>query len=1762
MLASWFRAGPVALLLAALLLLAGLTAPAHAQIFPDQTGSQLINSLQSSYTPSQTLGYDVARDEMYRYLDTRDGVLIGRYGGYSVDIPTGQDPSSTAYQNGSGISAEHVFPQSQGAGNEPAKSDMHNLFPVKQTINSARSNSPFDEITDTDSDTWYIEATSQSSTPSTNISGYSERDGSDGSLGPRFEPRESHKGNTARAMFYFITIYETEANQAFFDAQKDVLLQWHQDDPVDANEEDLTNWIQTKQGTANPFVLDPTLASRAFGTASRSPTVSLTASSQSVSEGDGSATLTAQISNPDGNAVAVDVAFDAGNSTATTADLGSYATQTITFGSGATSGDTQTVTVTLTDDTDTEITETATFTLQNLQTSGSAVLSSPQQTEVSITDNDGGSGASRLIISQYVDTDSGTEPKGIELWNVSGAAIDFSVDNLTVNRYANGGTSPTQEFSLTTGTLADGDVMVIGGGVLSTYMTNNAASVSFYNDSFSHNGNDALEVVLGGQTEDVLGTVGSDPGTAWTGSGVSTADQTLQLLGGITSGTTTGFTDPSTRFETVSTTPSTGGAELSGFGVAPGSACPAPSAQPTALSLSAQSSSQINGSFTASSADAYLVARSPSASLSAVPADGTTYAAGDGLGTGTVVQVGTSTSFSDTGLSENTTYTYFVFAASTTSCASGGPTYLTAGELTGSATTDSPPSVAGLPFTEPFDDATQYTITQGADATDGNDNYFTRTDGANINKSYSGSSGSFFAGQDIDDPQVIGSVPGQLTWTGIDISGATGLEFTGLFGEVLDGSGDIDDDDFLRVEYRVDGGAWTDLIAFQNDGSQFNTSFLEDTDFDGVGDGTSITSSAGTMVAFTKSIPDTGTNLDLRFTASVDSGDEDFAIDDFEVTGAASGPIVQFATTSQAASEGDGSTGLTLELISPDGNAIDVDVAFDGGSSTADGSDIGSFTSQTVTFDASASSGATKIVSVPLTDDTATEGDETARFVLQNLQTTGGAQIGSAGALDLTITDNEAASPIIITEIMPNPSDVGDSAGEYVEVYNPTSSAIDIGGWTLRDDGSNSETLSGSILVPAEGYAVLCKDTTPANNGGIPCDGGFGQAIANSGDEVILEDGSGSEVDRVAYTGTWPFGTGTAMVFTGSASEDNSQEANWTQAASRQPGFDIAAGTDTGSPGARNVQSGFPEAYAAQINGSGAGWRMLSVPVTDAVVGDLASQNAVQGVTGSFPEAPPNVYVSYDGPGTDEGSQYWTPATDVTTALDNGRGFIWYLYDQNDNNGSVALPFTLTHAGPAPLDDVTVSVPADEAWHLLGNPYPFAIPVNALDLTGYQVNVQVYDPAAPGYTSKSGTDLIAPQQGFFVQRKSIGSGTDNLTFESDARTTATTPLLNATLPPAKPLRSLVLQMEARSAGGAIVGRDEATVRPHAEGTLGWDRRDASKLLPLDAPYASLALEGPGIDGPDAMAIRSLPEVLDQDVEIPIRIEAAGLEDAETVTFRWPVLPDGWGAELIDREGETVRLRKTSAYSVAAASVLPADALRGTSGNVSARSETMRSQMGPLRPTVRAKAQSSDTAPRFVLRLTPEPLPVELTAFEATQQADGITLTWQTASEQNNAGFEVQRQSAESGAWEALRFVEGAGTTSAPQDYRFRDAQPPFADSLVYRLKQVDTDGTTAFSPEVVVRRGPGSDVRLAAPFPNPTRQQATVRYAVPEGSAQPVRLDVYNVLGQRIATLVDETQTPGREELSLDASRWASGVYFLRLQVGDVMRTERVTVVR
>lgn len=191
------------------------------------------------------------------------------------------------------------------------------------------------------------------------------------------------------------------------------------------------------------------------------------------------------------------------------------------------------------------------------------------------------------------------------------------------------------------------------------------------------------------------------------------------------------------------------------------------------------------------------------------------------------------------------------------------------------------------------------------------------------------------------------------------------------------------------------------------------------------------------------------------------------------------------------------------------------------------------------------------------------------------------------------------------------------------------------------------------------------------------------------------------------------------------------------------------------------------------------------------------------------------------------------------------------------------------------------------------------------------------------------------------------------------------------------------------------------------------------------------------------------------------------------------------------------------------------------------------------------------------------LPVELNSFTASYTAKGIILNWQTATEVNNFGFEVQRSESDENQrnWIPLSFVQGHGTTSSPKDYFYTDSELPSANKIYYRLKQIDNDGTYAYSKELEVDISSITDIKdenlkydfvLEQNHPNPFNPSTIISYSVPSSSQ--VSLKVFNVLGKEVASLVDEIQSAGNYEAIFDASYLNSGVYFYRIKVVSIER--------
>ncbi len=171
------------------------------------------------------------------------------------------------------------------------------------------------------------------------------------------------------------------------------------------------------------------------------------------------------------------------------------------------------------------------------------------------------------------------------------------------------------------------------------------------------------------------------------------------------------------------------------------------------------------------------------------------------------------------------------------------------------------------------------------------------------------------------------------------------------------------------------------------------------------------------------------------------------------------------------------------------------------------------------------------------------------------------------------------------------------------------------------------------------------------------------------------------------------------------------------------------------------------------------------------------------------------------------------------------------------------------------------------------------------------------------------------------------------------------------------------------------------------------------------------------------------------------------------------------------------------------------------------------------------------------------LPVELISFTGEVRDGAVHLSWRTASELNNAGFEVERKS-QGGSWNTLGFVRGAGTTTEGQSYTFVDNS---ASGVVqYRLKQVDFDGRFEYSNVIEVNAGLPKTFELSQNYPNPFNPTTVIAYQLPVASE--VKLEVYDVLGRKVMTLVNGRQDAGSYNLTLNASNLASGVYFYRLQ--------------
>lgn len=194
---------------------------------------------------------------------------------------------------------------------------------------------------------------------------------------------------------------------------------------------------------------------------------------------------------------------------------------------------------------------------------------------------------------------------------------------------------------------------------------------------------------------------------------------------------------------------------------------------------------------------------------------------------------------------------------------------------------------------------------------------------------------------------------------------------------------------------------------------------------------------------------------------------------------------------------------------------------------------------------------------------------------------------------------------------------------------------------------------------------------------------------------------------------------------------------------------------------------------------------------------------------------------------------------------------------------------------------------------------------------------------------------------------------------------------------------------------------------------------------------------------------------------------------------------------------------------------------------------------------------------------PNPLPVELNSFSAYVNGSSVQLNWMTETEVNNYGFEIERKTgnrlSEVGNFEKLGFVEGNGNSNSPKYYSFEDNYLT-AGKYSYRLKQIDTDGQFEYSKVIEVDIGSPMKYELSQNYPNPFNPVTTIEFSLPQTGY--VKLSVYNILGEPVAELVNETKEAGVYTINFNAEELNSGLYIYKLTAGNFSAVKKLMLVK
>ena len=194
-----------------------------------------------------------------------------------------------------------------------------------------------------------------------------------------------------------------------------------------------------------------------------------------------------------------------------------------------------------------------------------------------------------------------------------------------------------------------------------------------------------------------------------------------------------------------------------------------------------------------------------------------------------------------------------------------------------------------------------------------------------------------------------------------------------------------------------------------------------------------------------------------------------------------------------------------------------------------------------------------------------------------------------------------------------------------------------------------------------------------------------------------------------------------------------------------------------------------------------------------------------------------------------------------------------------------------------------------------------------------------------------------------------------------------------------------------------------------------------------------------------------------------------------------------------------------------------------------------------------------------LKIGNSALPVELVSFNGKLNEKHIELHWQTQTEVNNYGFNVER-SINNKDWATLSFIEGNGNSNSPKYYDFTDNDITKSGNYNYRLKQIDNDGTFEYSKIVSVNVSLPENYYLSQNYPNPFNPETRIDFSIPQ--KQMVALRIYNTIGEQVAELLNEEKDAGSYSVTFNGSNLPSGIYIYRLSTQNTVLIKKMTLLK